>query len=65
MIYVSWLEAKTVGWSLTVSAQEKEDLGDRAENAMPKVLNRQEFISHPLENPSQNTCDLQTECLLS
>lgn len=30
-----------------------------------KVLNRQEFISHPLENPSQNTCDLQTECLLS
>lgn len=46
---------------LTVSAQEKEDLGDRAGNAMPEVLHRQEFISHPLENPSQNTCDLQTK----
>lgn len=30
MFCVSWLEAKTVDWSLTVSAQEKEDLGGRA-----------------------------------
>lgn len=64
MFCVNWLEARTVSWSLTVSTQEK-DLGDRVGYAKPEVLKRQEFIPHPLENPSQNTCDLQTGCVLS
>lgn len=52
-----------IGWTLAVSDQVKEVLGGRAGTAMPEVLNRQEFISHSLENPSQNTCELQIENL--
>lgn len=53
-----------VGWSLAVSDQAKQGLRGRAGTTMPKVLNRQEFISHFLESPSPNTCDLQTKNLL-
>lgn len=50
-------------WTLAVSDQAKEVVGGRAGTAMPKILSRQEFISHGLENPSQNTCELQIENL--